>query len=95
MMISPTSFAEKWKDLSYLKLISERDRLIRFLKDFEKKEMAGDRSDPEWKYCPSPEVHYQMNFEYLAVLCGIMREKYNSEYVWGKRTLKDDCKKDD
>ncbi len=89
-MISPDYFAERWKDLSYPKLIRERNRLIRFLKDFEKKEMAGDRSDPEWNYCPSPDVQYQMYLEYLAKLCGIMEEKYNREYVWGGRTLKQD-----
>ena len=91
MMISPGSFAERWEKLSYLELIKERDRLIRFLRHFEKKELAGDRSDPEWKYCPSPDVQYQMNLEYLATLCGIMQEKYNTEYVWGGRTLKQDA----
>lgn len=91
MMISPGTFAEKWEKLSYLELIKERDRLIRFLRHFEKKELAGDRSDPEWKYHPSPDVQYQVYFEYLAVLCGIMKEKYNTEYVWGGRTLKQDA----
>ena len=73
---------------------AERDKLIRYIRKFEKKELAGDRSDPEWRYCPSPEVKYQMHFEYLEALCGIMREKYNSEYVWGGRKLKDDYDKD-
>ena len=48
MMISPENYAERVKDLSYPELIGERDDLIRFLQEFEKKEMAGDRSDPEW-----------------------------------------------
>ena len=91
MMVSPGYFAERWEKLSYLELIKERDELICSLQDFEKKEMAGDRSDPEWKYCPSPDVRYQMNFDYLADICRIMHEKYNDEYVWGGRTLKQDA----
>ena len=90
MMISPEGFAEEVKDLSYPEMIRERDKLIRFLQDFEKKEMAGDRSDPEWNRSPSATVRYQMYFEYLAALCRLMHDKYNSEYVWGDRTLKDD-----
>ena len=90
MMISPDYFAEERKNLSYPELIRERDELISFMQDFEKKEMAGDRSDPEWHCCPSPDVRYQVYFEYLAVLCGIMHKKYNEEYVWGGRTLKDE-----
>ena len=91
MMVSPGYYAEQWEKLSYLELIKERDRLIRFLRSFEKKEIAGDRSDPEWRYSPSPDVQYQVHFEYLAELCRIMQERYNSEYVWGDRTLKQDA----
>ena len=91
MMVSPGYFTEKWEKLSYPELIRERDKLIRYIRKYEKKELAGDRSDPEWRYCPSPEVKYQMHFEYLEALCGIMREKYNSEYVWGGRKLKQDA----
>ena len=65
MMVSPGYFTEKWEKLSYPELIRERDKLIRYIRKYEKKEMAGDRSDPEWRYCPSPEVKYQMHFEYL------------------------------
>ena len=42
-------------------------------------------------YSPSPDVRYQMHLEYLAELCRIMQEKYNEEYVWGSRTLKQDA----
>ena len=93
MMISPDYFAEERKNLSYPELIRERDELISYLQDFEKKEKAGDRSDPEWRYHPSPVVRYQMHLEYLAALCGMMHKKYNEEYVWGDRTLKDDYDK--
>lgn len=94
MMISPEAFARRWNDLSYPELIRERDRLIRFLQDFEKKEIAGDRSDPEWQCSPSPAVRYQVYFDYLAAICSIMHRKYNEEYVWGRRMLKDDYDKE-
>ncbi len=91
MMISPQCFVEEYENASYPELIKMRDRLIRDLRRFEKNEMAGDRSDPEWKYCPGPEVRYQMNLEYLAGICTLMKERYNENYVWGNRTLKQDA----
>ncbi len=90
MMISPNSYTEMLNDKSYLDLIQERDRLIRFMWKYEKDEKAGDRSDPAWSTCPQPNVQYQVYFEYLAALCGMMHKKYNEEYVWGDRTLEQD-----
>ena len=91
MMIPPKDYIASLKDKSYLELIKCRDKLIQYLRDYEEKEMAGDRSDPEWLCHPSPEVRYQMSFEYLAELCQLMHERYNEEYVWGERTLKQDA----
>lgn len=90
MMISPKSYAEKLEEASYLDLISERDNLIRYIRKYEKAEKAGDRSDSAWDVHPQPDVRYQMYLDYLAAICGVMREKYNQEYVWGNRTLKQD-----
>lgn len=91
MMISPEMFREGLKDKSYMELIRERDSMIRFIRKYEKDEKAGDRSDPAWHICPQPNVRYQMYLEYLAVLCSVMKEKYNRDYVWGSRTLKQDA----
>lgn len=91
MMISPEVYMEQLKDAPYAKLIQERDQLIENIRKFEKAELAGDRSDPEWKYSPSPEVRYQMHLEYLSALCRFMHDKYNQEYVWGGRRLKQDA----
>ena len=90
-MISPSGYVNELKDQSYPELIRERDRLIRYIRKFEKNEAAGDRSDPAWGFCPQPDVQYQMNLEYLAALCGLMQEKYNEEYVWGGRKLQQDA----
>ncbi len=91
MMISPETYTAELEDKPYPDLIRERDRMIQYLHDFEKKETAGDRSDPEWGCSPSPEVRYQMYLEYLSALCDRMQERYNEEYVWGKRTLRQDA----
>ena len=91
MMIHPEGYLKEVENLSYLELIRERDELISYLQDFERKEMAGDRSDPTWHWSPSPDCRYQMFFDYLAEICGLMHRKYNEEYVWGGRTLKQDA----
>ena len=91
MMISPDIYGKQFEDVPYPDLIRERDRLITEIRRFEVREMAGDRSDPAWGTCPSPEVRYQMHMEYLAGLCRLMQERYNREYVRGERTLKQDA----
>ncbi len=89
MMISPGVYIDGFKDADYNTLIKERDELINFIVDFEKKEKAGDRSGSEWMMMPSPDVQYQMNLEYLAELCKLMHQKYNEDYVWGNKNLSD------
>ena len=95
MMISPETFIAGYKDKPYLELIKERDRLMESVHRFEQAEMAGDRSDPAWRYCPSPDAQYQVNLEYLSALCQLMQERYNRDYVFGERRLKDEAEKPD
>lgn len=92
MMISPEAYIDRFKGAEYLDLITERDRLIRFIKEYEEKDIAGDRSGKEWDIHPQPDVRYQDYLEYLSRLCVLMSEKYNEDYVWGDRTLHDDAK---
>jgi hypothetical protein len=91
MMISPLACRDAYEKMSYLELMKERDRLIHCLQKFETNELTGDRSDPEWQWHPGPDVRYQVNFEYLAELCDVMRNRYNQEYVFGYRTLQQDA----
>ena len=93
MMISPTTYGEHVKDADYLELIKRREELLASIREFEAKEIAGDRSGEEWLTHPTPDVQYQVELEYLGELCRIMHEKYNTDYVWGKRKLKNDAKK--
>ncbi len=87
MMISPATFVEELKDDDYNNLIKERDQLIEYIVEFEKKEKAGDRSGDEWNYNPMPDVVYQVYLDYLAELCKKMKEIYCEEYVWGNKSL--------
>lgn len=93
MMISPKSYIENIKEYEYLELIKERNELLDFIKEYEAKDIAGDRSGKEWLEKPGPDVQYQMYLEYLSELCLLMSERYNRDYVWGDRRLKDDAKK--
>ena len=79
MMISPSWFVRELKDADYVELIKARDRLIREIRRFEKKEAAGDRTGEERGIDPSPDVIYQMNLDYLSELCKFMSEKYNRD----------------
>lgn len=91
MMVSPQNYEADLENKTYPELIRERDELLGRIQKFEQDELTGDRSDPAWRYCPGPDVQYQMHLEYLSVLCRFMQEKYNEEYVWGDRTLKQDA----
>ncbi len=42
MMISPDSYIARFEYANYMELIKERDRLLRFIRQFEKKEIKGD-----------------------------------------------------
>lgn len=77
MMISPEGFISEYEDKAYRELLSVRDKLIRKLRSFEK-----NKNDPGEVYIdPAPEVIYQCDLEYLAMLCKLIAEKYNQEFV--------------
>lgn len=61
MMISSQRYADEIKDLSFAKLIKERNRLLEFIQRFE----CGDVSEDEEIIDPQPVVVYQCYNEYL------------------------------
>ena len=91
MMISPEMYISQIRDKPYPYLMDARNKLLRYICDFEEKEKAGIRDESEWNSSPFPDVRYQMDLEYLSGLCALMQERYNEEYVWGRRTLKQDA----
>ncbi len=84
MMISPQVYLDEIKDYPYEKLIKERNKLVKSIKKFEKNYFADDRSGEGWHYCPSPDVIYQCELEYLSELCAFMQERFNKEYIRGR-----------
>ncbi len=82
MMLDPKSYIESMKDEPFENLIEARNTLIDEIKDLE--EIALKKGDDKGSYncSPSPGVKYQVEHEYLAELCLLIRERYNSEYVW-------------
>lgn len=84
MMICPTYYVGEHKNDSFEDLIKKRDSLINDIKELEKIVYSKDKSDPCWHFCPGPDVRYQNNLEYLSELCKLLRDKYNSEIVWGE-----------
>ena len=87
MMIDPKYYTLQFENADYHDLIKERDHLIKLLKRFEKKELAGDRSGEEWHFKEQPDVVYKFQLEYLIELCKLMNEKYENEYYCTGRTL--------
>ena len=79
MMISPQSFVDEFEDESYASLLEERDKLMLEIKYFEKHREEIMNSDED-VICPSPDVVYQMNLEYLGSLCMLISKKFNEEF---------------
>ena len=84
MMISPNSYIDEHKNDSFEQLINERDSLIEEIRNLEKIVYDNDRSDSAWNIHPGPDVHYQVYLEYLSAICDFIKEKYNTEIVWGE-----------
>jgi len=76
MMISPESYIESVKNKSYDDLLKERDSLIKEILNFEKDEY---QTDFEYVSCPSPDVIYQVNLQYLGKLCELISDVYNRD----------------
>ena len=77
MMISPETYIGMHEDASFKQLIKERNQLLREIRRLEKIVFSEDRSADDWRIKPGPDVRYQMELEYLAQLCLMMRNKYN------------------
>ncbi len=78
MMIGPGAYAYINRDKTYDELIDECDRLVSYMKKYER--YLADKNDKDdslnWYMNPDPSVVYQMDFEYLEELCRIMMRKY-------------------
>ena len=91
MLTGMGDYMDKLKRMSYLELMKERERLLNLMHRYETDEISGAGRDPGRKSCPPADLRYQVFFDYLSVLCGVMRERYAREYARGRRTLKQDA----
>jgi len=80
-MISPEQYADDIKDLSYEKLVSERNELIEALHRFENQYTPDAKPD----VCDYSDVVYQMQNQYLVEITELLNEKYN-KIVWSRET---------
>ena len=78
-MMAPQSYVDDLEGESYEQMIKERDKLIREIRHFEKHREEIMNSE-EVYICPSPDVVYQMNLEYLGALCMLISKKFNEEF---------------
>lgn len=83
MMMCPENYVSEYEDASFEELIAARDGLIEEIRSLEKLVFDRNKNDDTWNILPSPDVQYQVNLDYLSELCKLIRNKYNSEIVWG------------
>ncbi len=80
MMISSYSYRKEQEHKTYKELLNERKSLLEEIINFEKNIDKKTNEDIEI-ICPSPEVVYQCNLQYLSELCDLIAEKYNHEFI--------------
>lgn len=81
-MVSPEHYIEEiTKDKTYKELIKIREEFIASFESFEEEYVFNPDANWETIFCPSPEVGYQVNMEYLAVLLKVMQERFREEYL--------------
>lgn len=77
MIMSPMIYKEMHLNDSYEELIKERNWLIRQVKYFEKNK---EKLMNEYLVCPTPDVVYKFNLEYLVIICALISQKFNEKY---------------
>lgn len=86
MMISPETYIDEWQNRSYLELVEERKRLQKSIQKYEES-LEGEGVSDDIAYCPSPDVVYQCELEYLAKLCKLTSKTFNREIIWDGHPL--------
>lgn len=75
MMIDSKSYRMKFEDASLDELVTERDRIIKFMHDYENHRLPlGD-----YLMDPSPEVRYSMKIRYLMEICDLIQIRMEKE----------------
>lgn len=75
MMLSPKDYIKEFESASLKKILSERDRIIDFMHDFENNKLPKKYYERD----PSPEVVYLTNVDYLKELCDLIKLKIHEK----------------
>ena len=75
-MISPKIFADEHANKTYEELIEVRNDLINSIEQFEAR---PQNEETDFIICPSPDVVYQMNHEYLSEICLLIVQKFQEQ----------------
>ena len=69
MMIDSKSYRTQFENASLDELLSERDRIIQFMHDYENHKLP----DEDYSINPDPEVVYFSNMDYLTEICDLIK----------------------
>ena len=86
-LIDPESYINSLSGCTYEELIQERERLMRFVLEFEIRKKKGKKAKKEQDLDVDPEMIYKMYLRYLSKLFKLMEKKYR------KKSLKKEEKK--
>ena len=71
MILDSKSYRKEFEYSSLEKVLQERDRIIKFMKDFENDELP----EKYYERDPSPETIYLLNIDYLKEICDLIKIK--------------------
>ena len=80
MMIDPKSYRFQFENASLEELLSERDRIIEFMHDYENHNLP----DEDYSIDPTPEVVYFSNIGYLTEVCDLIKIRMTDEEFYYK-----------
>lgn len=69
MMIDPKSYRTQFENVGLDELLSERDRIIEFMHNYENHNLP----DEKYSIDPNPEVVYFSNIDYLREICDLIK----------------------
>ena len=80
MMIDPKSYRSQFENASLEELLSQRDRIIEFMHDYENHNLP----DEDFSMDPNPEVIYFSNIGYLTEICDLIKIRMTDDEFYHK-----------
>lgn len=79
-MVNPKSYRSKYENAGLDELLSERDRLIKFMRKYENHKLP----DAFYLVDPNPEVIYFSNMDYLTEICDLIKIRMRDDDFYYK-----------